>query len=287
MTKKIEFWLVNAIFIVGAIFTSGLISPRITIAAPTKEVKSSSSGEGSANATSDKLIFSFKGGEKKQQPRLEMIGKRRTRVAGSRGCGADIVALMPRSNLGVTSSTNPTFWFYLPPTYLESKSLTFRVFRLLTQTASRSTTATDSTEQEIWKTQIPLRFLKIPTGLLRVPYQGQLLTTGNYRWESSYQQVGCSSPQVLSGYVQKETHPNLEKIKQPRDRLQFYAQNGIWHELLTELIILHQQLDGIPLTDDFRYLLVESEDIKYTLSSDRQQVDRDLIERIVTSIPIN
>lgn len=271
MTKKIEFWLVTAIFAIGAISGAELISPLITVAAPTKEIKSV--------GTVDKLIFSFKGGEKKQQPRLEMTGKRRTRVAGSRGCGADIVALMPRSNLGVTSSTNPTFWFYLPPTYLESKSLTFRVFQ--------STTATDSTEQEIWKTQIPLRFLKIPTGLLRVPYQGQLLTTGNYRWESSYQQVGCSSPQVLSGYVQKEIHPNLEKIKQPRDRLQFYAKNGIWHELLTELIILHQQLDGILLTDDFRYLLVESEDVKYTLSSDRQQVDRDLIERIVTSIPIN
>lgn len=288
MTKKIEFWLVTAIFTIGAISTSGLINPRITVAAPTKEVNSISSGKGSANGTSDKLIFSFKGGEKKQQPRLEMIGKRRTRVAGSRGCGADIVALMPRSNLGVTNSASPTFWFYLPPSDLDLKSLTFKVFRLLTQTASRSITSTDSTEQELWTAQLPLKSQKVAAGLLPVHYQGQFLTAGTYRWEFSYQQVGCSNPQILSGYVQKEVYSNLGTIRQPRQLLQFYAENGIWHELLTELITLRQQQsEKDRVAADFRSLLFESEDIKYLSSSDRQQVDRDLMENIVSAPLIN
>ena len=276
MTKKINLWLVTAIFTIGAIFTSELINPHNTLAAPTKELKSLS--------TADKLIFFFKGGEKKQQLRLETTGKRRTRVAGSRGCGADIVALMPRSNLGVTSSAKPTFWFYLPQSDLDLQSLTFRVFGLLMQTASRSTTSTDSTEQEIWTAQLPLKSQKIATGLLQVPYQGKLLTSGTYRWEFSYQQAGCSNPQVLSGYVQKENHPNIRAIKQPRDRLQLYATNGIWHELLTELITLRQQQpDNSQLMIDFRSLLFESEDVKYLLSRDREQVDRDLMENIINA----
>ena len=279
MTKKIEFWLVTA-FTIGAISGSGLINPQIAVAAPTKEVKSISSGEGSANGTSDKLIFSFKGGEKKQQPRLEMIGKRRTRVAGSRGCGADIVALMPRSNLGVTSSAYPTFWFYLPPSDLDLKSLTFKVFG--------AATSTDSTEKEIWTTQLPLKSQKVATGLLPVPYQGQLLTPGTYRWEFSYQQVGCNNSQILAGYVQKENYSNLEVIRQPRQRLRFYAKNGIWHELLTELITFRQQqLANIQLVADFRSLFFESEDIKYLSSSDRQQIDRNLMENITNAPLIN
>ncbi len=276
MTKKIEFWLVTAIFTIGAISGSALTNPPILVAAPTKEVKSISSGEGSAKGTVDKLIFSFKGGENKQQPRLEMIGKRRTRVAGSRGCGADIVALMPRSNLGVTSSANPTFWFYLPPSDLDLKSLTFKVFG--------AATSTDSTEQEIWTTQLPLKSQRIATGLLQVPYQGQFLTAGTYRWEFSYQQLGCSNPQILSGYVQRENYPNLATIRQPRQRLQFYAKNGIWHELVTELITLRQQQpDKIQLATDFRSLLLESEDVKYTLLGDQLAADRDLMENIINA----
>jgi Domain of Unknown Function (DUF928) len=287
MNKKIEFWLFAAIFTISG---SGLISPHITIAAPTKELKSISSGEGSASGTSDKLIFSFKGGEKKQQPRLEMTGKRRTRVAGSRGCGADIVALMPRSNLGVTSSANPTFWFYLPPSDLDLKSLTFKVFGFGKAVSGASakadapptTTSTDSTEQEIWTKQLPIKSQEIAVGLLPVPYQGQLLTTGTYRWEFSYQQVGCNNPQVLSGYVQKENYSNLETIRQPRDRLQFYARNGMWHELLTELITLRQQQpNNSQAVLDFRTLLFESEDVKYISS------DRGLTENIVTAPLIN
>ncbi len=271
MTKKINLWLVTAIFTIGAISGSGLINPLTTAAAPTKELKPID--------TSDKLIFFFKGGEKKQQPRLEMTGKRRTRVAGSRGCGADIVALMPRSNLGVTGSTNPTFWFYLPPSDLDLQSLTFKVFR--------STTSADITEQEIWTTQLPLKSQKIATGLLPVSYQGQFLTAGTYRWEFSYQQVGCSSPQVLSGYVQQEKNSNLDPIKQPIQRLQFYAKNGIWHELLTESIALRQQQpNNIQLAASFKSLLFESEDVKYT-SSGGQQVDRDLMDNIVNAPLIN
>ena len=105
MTKKIEFWLASVAFTLITITLSGLIAIHGATAVPPKDPKPPS--------LADKLIFFFKGGEKKNQPRVNAQGKRRTRIAGSRSCGSDIVALIPRSNQGSTISSSPTFWFYV------------------------------------------------------------------------------------------------------------------------------------------------------------------------------
>jgi Domain of Unknown Function (DUF928) len=268
VTKKIEFWLISSILTLGTISVSGLIDRHLTLAAPTKELKSISTSD---KSTFNKLIFWFQGGEKPQQPRLKTVGKRRTRVAGSRGCGMDIVALIPRSNLGVTVASNPTFWFYLPPSDLALSSLQFTLF--------------DLTGTEIWATQL-IATSELKSGLLKVDYQGSPLTDNTYQWQFSYQQVGCSNPQVLMGNLQKE--PSLKLAKNPNSRLQIYTKNGIWHDLLTELITLRQQQPtDLQLAANFKSLFFESPDISYRLPSDRDRVDLDLMEDIVKAQVIN
>jgi Domain of Unknown Function (DUF928) len=265
MTKKIEFWLIIAIFTLTTISASELIDPHRTLAAPTKELKSI--------GTSDKLIFSFKGGEKPQQPRIDPAGKRRTRVAGSRGCGMDIVALMPRSNLGVTIASNPTFWFYLPPSDLDLASLQF--------------TLLDRDGTAVWTTQL-LATSELKSGLLHVNYHGQPLSDNTYQWRFNYQQVGCNNPQTLMGDVQKETHSDLVLAKNSQLRLRIYAKNGIWHDLLTELIALRQQQpDDRQLATDFRSLLFESSDVSYLLPSDSERMDVKLMNDIINAQIIN
>jgi hypothetical protein len=224
----------------------------------------------------DRLIFYFNGGAKTERPRASVNGKRRTRVAGSRNpstCGTEIVALMPRSNLGITRSSQPTFWFYLGASNLPVKSIKLSIFK-----------PDNSAAPELWTSQLPVTSKKIESGLLKISYQGQPLVDGDYQWQFSYQQVGCQEVQTLSGYVRKESQPNIPTFTNYRERLFFYANNGIWHELLTDTIALRQQRSGdLQLNEDFRSLFFESADVRYTLSTDETTVDRDLTEKIINA----
>jgi Domain of Unknown Function (DUF928) len=262
MTKKIEFWLVSVAFTLLTIASPGLIGISSLMAAPPKETKSPS--------RANKLIFFFKGGEKTNQPRVNAQGKRRTRIAGSRSCGSDIVALIPRSNQGSTISSSPTFWFYLPPNAFNLEFLQFRLF--------------NPEGKEIWMTQLAPSSQSIQAGLLKVEYQGPPLVDGAYQWKFHYQQANCNNPQILSGYVWKETHPDLALGINPFQRLRIYAKTGIWHELLTELITLRQQQpQDLQLATDLRSLFFESETIKYSLPDDPTKDDLDLMEKIINA----
>lgn len=261
MTKKIEFWLVCATFAFVATLSRELIDISSGTAIPVNTGKST-------NRVIDRLTFVVNSSGK-QQPRTE--GKRRTKVAGSRGCGTEIVALIPQSNLGVTLSTHPTLWFYLAPSNVDVKSIQFRLME-----------STSSLESDIWTTQLLPEPRRLEAGLLQVKYQGKPLTNGTYRWELRYQQVSCDRAQTLTGYLQKETYPQLATVENSRARSISYAKNGIWHELLTDLIEQRQQQPANSRSNtDFRSLFFESEDIKYRLPTDETQIDRDLMEQIV------
>jgi hypothetical protein len=272
MTTKIESWLSSATFIFSTFTLISSIDLSMAIAVPTKQ-------EPKPTGLTDrlKLVFSFHSGANKDRPRVSAVG-RRTRVAGSRdSCKADIVALIPSYNLGVTASSNPTFWFYLAPNAIDAESLKFSVF--------------DREQKEIWTQQLPSTSKKFRAGLFKIPYQGQPLTDGAYQWEFSYREPGCD-PILLTGKIQKESHLNLVIGKTPRERLYTYARNGIWYELLTEIIILRQQHPkDLQLAADFRSLFFESETIKYYLpksvATELNIEDRDLMEKIVNAQPIN
>jgi Domain of Unknown Function (DUF928) len=262
MTKKIEFWLVCATLAVGATVSLPLIDLPSGTTAPTPQDRST--------GIVDRLIFVVNGSGKKQPPHPD--GKRRTKVAGSRGCGTDIVALMPQSNLGVTISTDPTWWFYLAPSNVDVKSIQFR---LLESDSSLGT--------EIWTTQLLPKPSQLDPGLLQVKYQGKPLINGTYQWQFRYQQVGCDRIQTVAGYLHKTTVPQFTAIENPRERLIYYAKQGIWHELLTELITLRQQQpENSQLNIDLRSIF-ESNDVKYRLSTDETQIDRELLEQIVNA----
>jgi hypothetical protein len=223
----------------------------------------------------------FAGKKRVPSSRENLGGMRRTtrsggtKLAGTRGlCELDLVALIPSSNIGITTTDRPTVWFYLPTNSKSVKSINFRLL--------------DENDQEIWRTQSSPQSNKIGVGLLGFSYQGPLLANGIYRWEFSYQQSECNKPQELSGYIQKETAPNLVLPEDRRERLHTYAQNGIWHELLTELITLRQQnpLDA-GLIADFKSLLSESPDVKYLSLDNSGGNDLDLVEQIVKAQAIN
>jgi Domain of Unknown Function (DUF928) len=262
MTEKIKLWLVGAAVTIGIVISANLVDLLVVMATPVKPAQ--------PQKIVEKLIFVVNGAGQ-QDRSINISGKRRTKVAGSRGCGTDIVALIPRSNLGVTISPQPTFWFYLGASKLDLKTLTFEVFE-----------PNNSSKTANWATQLSGQPQQLESGLLKIEYQGQPLTTNTYQWKFSYQQVGCNSIQTLSGYIQKVANINLPKNQQPRDRLLFYAKQGIWHELLTESIALRQQQPAdSQLFADFKSLISESEDVKYTLATDRAIVDRDLTTAIV------
>jgi hypothetical protein len=220
-----------------------------------------------------KLIFFFNVGALKNQPVASRGGLRRTRIAGGRGdgCELDIVALIPQHQgdyVGVTNLTNPTFWFYLPPSSHNVASLQFRLLQK---------------SQEIWIAALPAESKKLESGLLKILYQGAPLANDTYEWQFSYQQVGCQM-QTLAGHIQKEALTNSVVARTTQDRLQSYAQRGIWHELLTELIALRQQNpQDNQLAIAFRSLIFESPDIKYSQPSDPSKDDLELMEKIVNA----
>ncbi len=266
MTAKIKFWLICATFALSTIVSFGLVDVSATPkpGAPLTNIW-------------HKLIFFFKSGAPKNQPITNHGGLRRTRIAGGRGdgCELDIVALIPQyqgNYIGVTNLTNPTFWFYLPPSSHNVASLQFRLFQK---------------DQEIWIADLPAESKKLESGLLKILYKGVPLANDTYEWQFSYQQVGCHK-QTLAGHVQKEDSTNSVVAKTAQDRLQNYAQRGIWHELLTELIALRQQNPrDNQLAIAFRSLIFESPDIKYSLPSDPSKDDLELMERIVNAPVMN
>jgi hypothetical protein len=266
MTKQNKFWLIIAALTVCTAIVSTPVDIHHATASPKRLDRSI--------PPVDKLIFVFNGNNKPDRVTENRSGTRRTKVAGSRGCGAEIVALMPRSNLGVTISDRPTLWFYLGTSSRDIESLKFTVF------ASRN-----PADRKTWIAQLPQ---KLETGLIKVKYPGQALNSDNYEWEFNYQQAGCNKSQTLSGYIQKETNPLLASIDSSRQRWQSYARNGIWYELLDELIVSRQQQpQQSQVATDLRSLFFESKDVNYTLATDENSIDRDLSEKIVTATVIN
>ncbi|WP_310488399.1 DUF928 domain-containing protein [Chamaesiphon sp. VAR_69_metabat_338] len=264
MTKQYNFWLIITVLTIFTAIVSVPIDIYPATASPKKPDRSIS--------PADKLIFVFNSNNSPGRSTENRSGMRRTKVAGSRGCGTEIVALIPRSHLGVTISDRPTLWFYLGASNREVESIEFTVFP-----------SHNPGDRTTWSAQILPKDRKLETGLLKVKYPGRALRAGNYEWEFNYQQAGCNKPQTLAGYLQKETNSQLASIDNSQQRWRSYAKNGIWHELLDELILGRQQPPQSQFITDLRSLFFESKDVNYTLATDENSIDRDLSEKIVTA----
>jgi Domain of Unknown Function (DUF928) len=264
MTKQNQFWLTIATLGLCVAIASAPIEIHSATANPKKT--------GRSTPVPDKLIFVTNGSNKPSRSIENRSGIRRTKVAGSRGCGTEIVALIPRSNLGVTISDRPTLWFYLGASSRDVESIEFTVFP-----------SNNPADRLTWSAQLSSKAQKLEAGLLKVKYPGPALKAGNYEWEFNYQQVGCHKPQTLAGYLHKETNLQLVSINNSQQRWHAYARNGVWHELLDELIMGGQQVSDRQNANDLRDLFFESKDVNYTLATDENSLDRELSEKIVTA----
>ncbi len=282
MTAKSNFRLASCTFVMSAIVLSGSISiPAVSAAPPA--VKQTNLW--------DKIVFLANGAWQKVSGKRQ-AGIRQTRIAAGRGAAvrgseskSDIVALIPANNgdfVGVAITDQPTFWFYISPTFseLNLKSMKF--------------TLNNQQNEELWSTKLSTNSPKIGSGLMPITYKGnQLKTDGIYFWELSYQHTDIQQNKIrvyeqkLRGNLQKETFADLPANQKTSDRINTYARNGIWYDLITELITKKQQNPGDQqLANAFRTLIFESPDVKY-LTIDEKKDDLALMEEIVTAKVLN
>jgi hypothetical protein len=264
MTNNVKLWLAGAMLPVAVAVNPVVAANFAPPAVPSPGERVATSG------IVDRLIFFFTG-KQNRYLRGDVRGQR-TRLAGTRndsGCAPDFVALIPKQNLGVTTAAKPTFWVYLAPTTRES-SLNFQVM--------------DSQNRPLWR--VAHKLSPSQKGrLLKVVYGGRdLAVDRRYSWELVNQ---CPSSNIkLSGAVKREKLDNLAEglrsTTDGRERLRLYAEYGVWHELLDELITARKQrpADG-NLQADFRSLL-ESEDVRY-LQGDSPEINQELIDRIMNA----
>jgi Domain of Unknown Function (DUF928) len=279
MTLKSNFRLASCALVLSTIILSEAIEiPAVSAAPPTASKQTN---------LWDKIIFLANGAWQKVSGKRQ-AGVRQTRIAAGRGAGArgsesksDIVALIPANNgdfVGVAITDRPTFWFYISPTFseLNLKSMKF--------------TLKNQQNEELWSTKLSTNSSKIDSGLMPITYNGdQLKVDGIYFWELSYQQTDLQQgkervfEQKLRGNLQKETFANSLVSQKTSDRINTYARNGIWYDLITELITKKQQNPGDQqLAKAFRELIFESPDVKY-LTIDEKKDDVELMAGIVTA----
>ncbi len=144
-------------------------------------------------------------------------------------------ALVPATNWGETYGEHPTFWLYIPYG-TSSLELILR---------------DENTKDEIYRTEFPVTN---GPGIMSFPLPSTappLKVETKYRWrfflfcsdnKSDYFSVNGVIKRVeLNSDVQNQ----LEAANNGRERVLIYAENGIWHETLTELVKLR-----LPHTQD-------------------------------------
>ncbi|MEC4812652.1 MAG: DUF928 domain-containing protein [Scytonema sp. PMC 1069.18] len=151
-------------------------------------------------------------------------------------CGVkpDLTALIPRRGLGLTSR-NPKFWFYVPSQGNTSYSAEF----LLSDKS-------DKGNQVYSKT---FKLEKTP-GIMSISLPNNVKLDSNkiYQWKLSVivnpkdRNDDCF---IFGGVKQVPLTPDvsdkLKSAKTARERIAIYAENGLWHDVLTDLAELRRQ----------------------------------------------
>lgn len=166
--------------------------------------------------------------------RREGAGTRSGCITNDRAGRADmsVIALVPETNLGLTVSEHPTFFWYIPPT--TAKTVEFSL--------------SDKNEKEVYKTSFAITgqpgviSISLPTTATLTP----LALNELYQWKFSLVCVeGDASANIRrSGWVQRVAPSatlvsSLQKTA-PRNRPNLYAAEGIWQEALTSLAELRR-----------------------------------------------
>ena len=165
-----------------------------------------------------------------------------TSGGGTRGVNKDkLLALIPESQVGLTTSKTPSFFVYVPATKDKIKF-----------------TLTDQAQEKTFyeaELQPPSTsgIVSVNTDQMTKKIEDKLEVGKFYRWtfEIIHDASDASANSKVMGWVQlvepsKSLTGKLAKIK-PNDkdllmkRSRIYAEEGIWHEAIQDLITLRQQ----------------------------------------------
>ncbi len=172
-----------------------------------------------------------------EPPKRGIPGRRE--AGGTRGPGCSVpansteiqqmTALIPASTLGRTASNQLTFFYYVP-FILKDAPVQFEL--------------TDENDNTLYKQSFTLS--NETPGIVQLDFSKQdnlpkLGTNRNYRW---YLSINCneddpSADPLLYGWVQRVKLSNAQKIRLAeanlQERLQLYAEKGLWYETLAIL----------------------------------------------------
>ena len=169
--------------------------------------------------------------KKKKQDASDRGRPTRRRAMGNRndcpGTSIPLTALIPDNGVSKVVEANPTFWFFIP---YKSSKIPRGEFILQ-----------DEAHNDVYRTSLSIDKGEGIVGVSLVSKK-TLEINKTYQW---YFKLYCdrdesSTPIYLRGWVQRivlqpQQEKQLSTVTSLRDRVAFYAQNGIWYSALTEL----------------------------------------------------
>lgn len=163
--------------------------------------------------------------------------------AGSRNCSvsnlqtAQLTALVPIYKTegeavtgGLTTRSNPTFWFYVPFKLQPENTMEFVL--------------KDAAENYIYQTKIPGEATSEGIVKLSLPPKLKLRENQSYRWHFLLYCNSKTPAKFVSGYIKRVIRPNLERqlvTATPREQVHLYGKAGIWYDAFTQLANLYRQ----------------------------------------------
>lgn len=139
-----------------------------------------------------------------------------------------LAALIPENLVGLTTAQFPTWFFYIPETSAKEAEFTLR----------------DENNDQIYKINLKINnqpgvvYLTIPNNSTSSP----LVVGNNYRWNLA---LKCnpqdeSKDKTVGGFIQRiepsaDLVAKLRNAKTMRDRINVYAQAGIWYDAIATL----------------------------------------------------
>jgi hypothetical protein len=181
-------------------------------------------------------------------------GNRGTGLRGRRGLCDETMVLMPGRDVGITASGNPRLWLLAQ----DVRSLQLDV---VDSRLNKSVFSWQSGQQ-------------LENGLVGIPLPKQVLVADRrYRWKLVVSCLDVSGAitkgKKLSGDfyrvdagVEESLHLALQDARDSRRRLEIYAERGIWHELITELLNLRRQEPNNSAWHDDWAALLRSPDLQ-------------------------
>ena len=141
-----------------------------------------------------------------------------------------LTALIPGTNLGLTVTERPTFWFYIPHRANEKYALEFTL-KYREQNQVYQTTLPWNNNPGIIEISLPESISPLEIDKF---YSWQLKLDCDSKKSSDYR--------LVKGRVQRVTiAPELQNkiaTATPKERVQLYAESGLWFDTLTNLIEL-------------------------------------------------